>query len=37
MEAIDFIPTTSTPEELDKILRGQLKTFEEVARSAGLK
>ncbi len=37
MEAIDFVPAPSTPEEFDKILRGQLKTFEEVARSAGLK
>ncbi len=37
MEAIDFIPSPSTPEEFDKILRGQLKTFDEVARSAGLK
>ncbi len=37
METIDFVPSYSTPEEFDKILRGQLKTFEEVARSAGLK
>ena len=37
MDAIDFVPAPSTPEEFDKILRGQIKTFEEVARSAGLK
>ncbi len=37
MEAIDFIPAPTTPEELDKILREMLVTFEEVARAAGLK
>ena len=37
MIAIDFIPAATSPEEFDKILRGQLATFEEVARSAGLK
>lgn len=37
MEAIDFIPAPTTPEEYDKILRGMLVTFEEVARAAGLK
>ncbi len=37
MEAIDFIPAPSTPEEFDKILRGMLVTFDEVARAAGLK
>jgi tripartite-type tricarboxylate transporter receptor subunit TctC len=37
MEAIDFIAAPTTPEEYDKILRAQLVTFDEVARSAGLK
>jgi tripartite-type tricarboxylate transporter receptor subunit TctC len=37
MEAIDFVPAPTTPEEFDKILRGMLVTFEEVARAAGLK
>jgi tripartite-type tricarboxylate transporter receptor subunit TctC len=37
MEAIDFVPAASTPEEYDKILRAMLVTFEEVARAAGLK
>lgn len=37
MEAIDFVPAPSTPEELNQILRGMLVTFEEVARAAGLK
>lgn len=37
MEAIDFIPTPGTPEELDKLLREMTVTFEEVARAAGLK
>ena len=37
MEAIDFIPAATSPEEFDKILRGMLVTFEEVARAAGLK
>jgi len=37
MEAIDFIPAPTSPEEFDKILRGMLVTFDEVARSAGLK
>jgi len=37
MEAIDFIPAPTTPEEFDKILRGMLVTFDEVARAAGLK
>jgi tripartite-type tricarboxylate transporter receptor subunit TctC len=37
MEAIDFIPAPTTPEEYDKILRGMLVTFDEVARAAGLK
>ncbi len=37
LEAVDFIPAASTPEEFDKILRGMLVTFDEVAKSAGLK
>jgi tripartite-type tricarboxylate transporter receptor subunit TctC len=37
MEAIDFIPAPTSPEEFDKILRGMLVTFDEVARAAGLK
>jgi tripartite-type tricarboxylate transporter receptor subunit TctC len=37
MEAIDFIVAPTTPEELDKIVREMLVTFEEVARAAGLK
>ncbi len=37
MEAIDFIPAATTPEELDKIVREMMVTFEEVARAAGLK
>ena len=37
MEAIDFMPAPSTPEEFDKTLRGMLVTFDEVARAAGLK
>jgi tripartite-type tricarboxylate transporter receptor subunit TctC len=37
MEAIDFVPAPTTPEEFDQILRGMLVTFEEVARAAGLK
>ena len=37
MEAIDFIPDPSTPQEFDKILRSMLVTFDEVARAAGLK
>ena len=37
MDAIDFVPAPTTPEEFDKILRAMLVTFDEVARSAGLK
>ena len=37
MEAIDFIPAPTPPEEFDKILRAMLVTFDEVARAAGLK
>ena len=37
LEAIDFIPTPTTPEEADKLLRAQLVMFDEVARAAGLK
>ena len=37
MEAMDFIPAPTTPEEYDKILRNQLVLFDEVARAAGLK
>ena len=37
MEAIDFVPAPTTPEEYDKILRAMLVMFDEVARSAGLK
>jgi tripartite-type tricarboxylate transporter receptor subunit TctC len=37
MEAIDFVPAPTTPEEFDQVLRGMLVTFEEVARAAGLK
>ena len=37
MEAIDFIPAPTTPEEFDKILLAMLVTFDEVARAAGLK
>lgn len=37
MEAIDFVVAPTTPEELDKIIREMLVTFEEVARAAGLK
>ena len=37
MEAIDFIPDPTTPQEFDKILRAMMVTFEEVARAAGLK
>lgn len=37
MEAIDFVLTPGTPEELDKLLREMTVTFEEVARAAGLK
>jgi tripartite-type tricarboxylate transporter receptor subunit TctC len=37
MDAIDFVPAPTTPEEFDKVLRGMLVTFEEVARAAGLK
>ncbi len=37
MEAIDFIPDPTTPQEFDKTLRGMLVTFDEVARAAGLK
>jgi len=37
MEAIDFIPDPTTPQEFDKTLKGMMVTFEEVARAAGLK
>ncbi len=37
MEAIDFIPDPTTPQEFDKTLRAMLVTFDEVARAAGLK
>lgn len=37
MDAIDFMPTPGTPEELDKTLREMQVTFEQVARAAGLK
>ena len=37
MDAMDFVPAASTPEEFDKILRGMLVTFDEVAKAAGLK
>jgi len=37
LEAIDFTAAPTTPEEFDKVLRGMLVTFEEVARAAGLK
>jgi tripartite-type tricarboxylate transporter receptor subunit TctC len=37
MDAIDFVPAPTTPEEFDQVLRGMLVTFEEVARAAGLK
>ena len=37
LEAIDFIPTPTTPEETEKILRAQLVMFDEIARAAGLK
>ena len=37
MEAIDFIPAPTTPEEFDNIMRAMLVTFDEVARAAGLK
>ncbi len=36
LEAIDFIPTPTTPEETEKILRAQLVMFDEIARAAGL-
>lgn len=37
MEGIDFTIAPTTPEELDKILREMMVTFDEVARAAGLK
>lgn len=37
MEAIDFTAAPTTPEAFDKVLRGMLVTFDEVARAAGLK
>lgn len=37
MEGIDFTIASTTPEELDKILREMIVTFDEVARVAGLK
>ena len=37
MEAIDFIPDPTTPQEFDKTLRRMLVTFDEVAKAAGLK
>jgi tripartite-type tricarboxylate transporter receptor subunit TctC len=37
MEAIDFTPAATTPEELDKIIREMMVIFEEVARAAGMK
>lgn len=37
LDAVDFVPAASTPEEFDKILRGMLVTFDEVAKAAGLK
>ncbi len=37
LEAIDFTAAPTSPEDFDKVLRGMLVTFEEVARAAGLK
>ena len=37
MEAINFVPAPTTPEEFDKIIRSQLVIFDRVARQAGLK
>ena len=37
MEAIGYVPTPSTPEEYDKILRGQIETLSRVVRDAGLR
>ncbi len=37
MEAIDFVPAATTPEELDKVVREMMVIFDEVARTAGLK
>lgn len=37
METIDFVVAPTTPEETDKILRAQMVTFEELARTVGLK
>ncbi len=37
MEAMDFTSAPTTPEQMDKILRDMMVTFEEVARAAGLK
>jgi tripartite-type tricarboxylate transporter receptor subunit TctC len=36
MEAMNFVPGPTTPEEYDKIIRSQLKIFDAVARQAGL-
>ncbi len=37
MEAINFVPAPTSPEEFDKIIRSQLVIFDRVARQAGLK
>ncbi len=37
MEAIDFVPAATTPEDLDKVVREMMVIFDEVARAAGLK
>jgi tripartite-type tricarboxylate transporter receptor subunit TctC len=37
MDTIDFVVAPTTPEETDKILRAQMVTFEELARTVGLK
>lgn len=37
LQALSFAPASSTPEELDKILREQIEMFSKVAKDAGLR
>ena len=37
MQAVGFAPAPTTPEEYDKILRGQIETFSKLVRDAGLR
>ena len=37
LQAVGFAPAPTTPEEYDKILRGQIETFSKLVRDAGLR